>query len=762
MEGIMRPSRSLVALCLAASVSLASLAQAQQPAPHIGYVVPAGGQQGASFQVKVGGQFLDGVRSGFVSGSGVQVTVVEHVKPPTQGQFNQLREKLQELMKKEKKDAETWKEIGEIRKKMATFVRRPASPAIAETVTLQLKILPDAKLGERELRLTTPTGLTNPLVFCVGQHPEFSEKDLEADAARSLALPAVINGQIAPAEGRVQGRQSQQFTPGDVDRFHFEAHRGQQLVVAASARQLVPFLADAVPGWFQATLALYDAAGNEVAYDDDYRFHPDPVLVYRIPKDGQYVLEIKDSIYRGRADFVYRITLGELPFVTSIFPLGGRADTVTAVELKGWNLPLTRLTMDAHGKEPGIQTLSVPKGTRLSNSVPFAVDTLPECLDKEPNNSPDTAQAVTLPMIVNGRIDAPGDWDVFRIDGRAGDQLVAEVLARRLDSPVDSVLRLTDAAGQQLAFNDDHEDKGSGLNTHHADSLLRFTLPASGTYYLHLGDAQNKGGEEYAYRLRISEPRPDFELRVAPSSITVRGGMSAAITVYALRKDGFSGAISLGLKDVPKGFTLSGGLIPAGQEQVRVTLSAPPTPTEEPVRVSVEGRATIGRREVVRTAVPADDLMQAFAYRHLVPANDLMVAVARRFNKARAMGKTARRGGEDAWMKLLDDETIQIPAGGTAQVRVALPSIPLKDQIQFELNEPPDGISIEEVSPRAEGLAIRLHSDAAKAKPGLAGNLIVTASLKRPAAADKAKPRANKQRISLGALPAIPFEVVQP
>ena len=50
----------------------------------------------------------------------------------------------------------------------------------------------------------------------------------------------------------------------------------------------------------------------------------------------------------------------------------------------------------------------------VSNRVPFAVDTLPECLEKEPNNDPETAQAVTLPVIVNGRIDAPDDVDVFR------------------------------------------------------------------------------------------------------------------------------------------------------------------------------------------------------------------------------------------------------------------------------------------------------------------------------------------------------------
>ena len=112
---------------------------------------------------------------------------------------------------------------------------------------------------------------------------------------------------------------------------------------------------------------------------------------------------------------------------------------------------------------------------------------MPECLEQEPNNSIATAQPVTLPIIVNGRIDQPGDWDVFRFEGRAGDTVVAEVYARRLDSPLDSVLKLTDAAGKQLAFNDDHEDKGAGLDTHYADSYLTATLPADGAYYIHIG-----------------------------------------------------------------------------------------------------------------------------------------------------------------------------------------------------------------------------------------------------------------------------------
>src|SRR5208283_2109058 len=98
------------------------------------------------------------------------------------------------------------------------------------------------------------------------------------------------------------------------------------------ARELLPYLADAVPGWLQAVLTLYDARGKELEYEADFRFHPDPVLLFKIPSDGEYVLEIRDALYRGREDFVYRIAVGELPFVTSIFPLGGRAGTRAIIE----------------------------------------------------------------------------------------------------------------------------------------------------------------------------------------------------------------------------------------------------------------------------------------------------------------------------------------------------------------------------------------------------------------------------------------------
>ena len=79
-----------------------------------------------------------------------------------------------------------------------------------------------------------------------------------------------------------------------------------------------------LPGWFQAVLSLRDSQDREVAFADDFRFDPDPVLFVKIPATGEYEIEIHDSIFRGREDFVYRIAISEQPFAKSIFPLGGR------------------------------------------------------------------------------------------------------------------------------------------------------------------------------------------------------------------------------------------------------------------------------------------------------------------------------------------------------------------------------------------------------------------------------------------------------
>lgn len=634
-----------------------ALQAAQQPTPHIGYVYPAGGRQGASCEVVVGGQRLMDGSEALVSGEGVSARIVEYNRPMNQKEFNDLREELRGLQEKRRtanrnseQSTNRWttvdeKKLAEIKAKiLKNAPNRDGNPAIAENVILLLTVATNAEVGEHEIRIRTGNGLSNPVVFLVDNLPEFTARAKKAanpelerfrrflgneptngptKTEMRITLPAVVNGQILA---------------GEVERIRFSAKKGQRVVAAVSARKLIPYLADAVPGWFQATLALCDGKGKQLAYDDDFRFDPDPVLCCEIPKDGEYFLEIKDAIYRGREDFVYRIRVGELPFITGVFPLGGAVGTQTTVKLTGWNLPESNLTIDVTNGLPPVLPIHVQDNGRVSNPVLFATDTLPECLEHGTNNSPAMAQSVTLPVIINGSIGQPGDWDVFRFEGRAGQEIVAEVRARRLGSPLDSVLKLIDVDGKPLAVNDDFEDKACGLETHHADSYLRVTLPADGTYYVCIGDTQCKGGDEYAYRLRLSAPRPDFELRLAPSSVNARAGASAPLTIYALRKDGFTNEIQLRLKGALPAMALSATRIPANQDELKLNLQAPPRSSKESMNLVIEGRATIAGNEVVHDAVPADEMMQAFFYKHLVPAKDLQLTVLGRgeFRKAAA------------------------------------------------------------------------------------------------------------------------------
>ncbi|MFA7004523.1 MAG: hypothetical protein WC429_10825, partial [Verrucomicrobiia bacterium] len=412
--------------------------------------------------------------------------------------------------------------------------------------------------------------------------------------------------------------------------------------------------------------------------------------------------------------------------------------------------------LDDSNKAPGIHPLSIRKGSQVSNFVPFAVDDLPECLAEKSRGGKSHAQRVTLPITINGRIEKSDDSNVFCFDGKAGQEIVAEVMARRLNSPLDSVLKLTDAVGKQVAFNDDNTDRGAGLTTHHADSYLTATLPKDGIYLLYLSDTQHKGGSEYGYRLRISAPRPDFALRVVPSSLNARTGNPVSATVFALRKDGFSEPISIQLKDAPSGFKLDKVLIPANTNQVKIALTAPLAPQAEPVTLKLEGRATANGSEIVRPAVPTQDMMQAFEYRHLVPSQELKVAVNGVFLPK----------GAGASVKILSDLPIRIPAGGTAKVRLAAPA-KAASKVRLELAEAPEGIVIKSVSPSSDGLEVELAGDAAKLKPGQKGSLVVAAypappPPPPPSKKNKMKPRPQPvyKGKPLGILPLISFEVV--
>ncbi len=595
--------------------------------PQLVYVFPAGGKRGSTFEAQIHGVDFKDVKSVHISGVGVTASIIP---PPPPAEPAKPGDK-------------TAKPDTKAVKKKTPKKERSKNPLEIKTevVRVSITVAADAPLGERDLRLFTPNGLSNRLRFLVGQLPEVTEvepNDTLEEAQSLPALPVLVNGQL---------------TAGDVDVFRFQAKAGQTLVCQLQGRCLMPFVAEAVPGWLQGVLTLFDKEGRQLIQEEDAHTCLDPVLIYKIQKDGDYFVEVRDAIYRGTPKFVYRLSIGSLPYIQSIFPLGGHRGTKVDVQLTGVNLPGDRLKFevpaDGHRTQVG-----VTNGGLASNTLPFAISDDEELQESEPNDSLEKANPIKSGAVVNGRIDHPGDVDYFEFTAAKGETFVFDVVARRLGSPLDSYLAVLNAAGKQLADNDDWIDEWEQLITHQADSHLVFTCPAAGKYYLRLSDVQGHGAKDYAYRLSMAPPRPDFLLRVMPDNPAAGGGDAALMRVQVVRRDGFNGKINLALKGVPDGVTVSRTFIERGRSECVVGIAAAANAKPATASLQLVGTAVIGGQTVTRVGVPSEELQQAFAYQHYLPTGEFLLTVS---EPAPAFTVAAQLGA---------GKVVEVPAGGKA------------------------------------------------------------------------------------------------
>jgi hypothetical protein len=708
-----------IALLLVCLLPSASPGEIQITGPVIFFIFPAGGQRGKTVEATVGGQQLKGASGIYVSGKGVTARLVPEEKP----------------------DPAAKPKPGPPKKPPKPWISSNIRPS--EAVRVSISIAPDAEPGEHDLRLMTPAGVSMRGRFFVDELPEvtaFEPNSEKADAARVESLPAVLNGQLFTT-ATYQGGPDRGY-------WRFPAKAGQTLVCECQGRALLPFTYWAVPGWLDACLALNDSDGRRLKFVDDFRFKPDPVLFHKVEKDGEYLLEVRDVLYRGSQDFIYRVRIGALPYITHVFPLGGRRSSTAKIELHGVNLPDSSMDLALGANSPPLRYLSVRQNGATSNAVPFAVDDLPEVLESEPNDSPATANRVPVPVVINGRIQKPGDEDYFVFKAEAGQTLLMEVQARRLDSPLDSVLTLFDGEGKKLDENDDppsplaqpnpannmpypdlacNVDPVDALATHVADSRLLHTFSKAGDYVVRIRDVREEGGEEYAYRLKIAPARPDYVLRINTDSARLAQGDSVALAVTVLRKDGFDGEIGLAVQDLPPGLSASDAVIPAKQHETQLTITASAGAAPGLCFPTVVGTATVDGRPLVRKAVPVETVVQAFYIKHWVPTKGCVLEV----REAAFFTISAN---------LAPKQVLEIKQGGAAQVVVKaarradgkfplnLAAVPPSRLVPLppDAPPPPEGVTVAAASiPADKDEAIVTITAAPKAPVGLTQTIIL-------------------------------------
>lgn len=234
--------------------------------------------------------------------------------------------------------------------------------------------------GTHGLRVRTPLGTTALRTFAVGLLAELDETEMNdtPDGAQVMTLPMTANGALQRG--------------GDVDHFLFDAKAGQQIVFALTGTP--------IGSRIDSTVTILDASGATIASNDDGTWQMrDSLLVHTFAKDGRYAVRVADALDAGGPrDFHYRLTAGELPYVTSVFPLGGERDSVTRFAIEGVHL--------------GALKSVTPASVRLADSREAAKDTPHPTLSPQAGRGaengavalhvappiPDTARVKTAPQ----------------------------------------------------------------------------------------------------------------------------------------------------------------------------------------------------------------------------------------------------------------------------------------------------------------------------------------------------------------------------
>jgi hypothetical protein len=512
-----RVFRGSALLVFSVSLCLCGDSRAQLPHSRLDRIFPLGGRAGSEVVLDITGKDLDDVKSLHFDHPGFKA---ELVKP------NQFR------------------------------------VTIAETVPA----------GTYEVRAVGKYGVSGSRLLAVS-HGLTEVREVEPndspDKAQAVPMNAAVNG---TSDGN-----------GD-DFFRFPARKGQRVTIDCQALRLDSTL--------RAILVLSTADGKELARSKPYFLRTDPFLDFTAPADDDYVVRLYDMTFSG--GLPYRLVISDRPHVENAFPAAVVPGETVELSLLGRNLPggkpdpeavvldqplerlivpftapkepepLLRYDFLQHPPSPALTLRGIqvrPKGLEQAlNAVTLVQSPYPVTREQEPNDTPEKAQPLTLPTVVCGRFDRPGDADWYSFALKAGETIDLNCWCERLEMPGDPFLIVTDAQGKELTSADDHGINFNALSQFNHDPVGTFTAPANGTYRLLVQERFNRGGPRFGYVLRIGKPEPDLcpvvvhETNPDPTCPVVRQGGSAFLEL-CLNRQHLPVPVTIEAEGLPAGVT---------------------------------------------------------------------------------------------------------------------------------------------------------------------------------------------------------------
>ncbi|WP_395737584.1 serine protease [Prosthecobacter sp.] len=471
-----------------------------------------------------------------------------------------------------------------------------------DQVQCTFEIAPDCPLGLHPLKLRTATELTTLSTFAVTAYPVYHEVE-----QKQGVNDATASAEVVPLGSSVHGR-IDSVRLSDVDLYRVSGKAGQHLSVEVDSVWLTE--RHYAESEFDLMVRLLDANGKELARNDDSALHlQDPIASIVLPKDGDYLVEIKQRVFKDGPRCYYLAHIGDHARPLVAYPAGGKAGTSLQTTLLG----------DPAGEVKQSVVLPAAAGdfslfNKMPSPLPMRVSAYDNVLEEK---SAEETAVKSLPAALNGVIEAAGDSDAFKVSVKKGERWHMKVFARSLGTPLDPRISIQRVGAEAAEVNADDatlEDRGlyamsrAIQRKEMMDPAIVWEPKEDGEYVINITDMRGLGDATSVYRIEVEAVRDEIDTflqaRVIDmvecprlTGITVPQGGQWTVNVNLADGPGntYKGELDLVAHGLPKGVTMIAPRVRAGQRQTPVQFVAEAGVKPQCALISLECKAVDGR-----------------------------------------------------------------------------------------------------------------------------------------------------------------------
>tara|TARA_R110002167_G_scaffold7320_10_gene34679 strand:+ start:5305 stop:7488 length:2184 start_codon:yes stop_codon:yes gene_type:complete len=439
-----------------------------------------------------------------------------------------------------------------------------------------------------ECRVATDQAVSSVTHLLVTPYPVIEEEEKKDnntfDTAQEITVPSTVCGIVEKTE--------------DMDCFKFKGKKGQQITLEVYAQRVTEaihtmqtsnvYLMDSI-------LTLYGPQKQIIAQNDNF-IKSDSLISFKLPADGEYVFEIRDTRYVGTGKYAYCVEVSDGPYVTHTMPLAVQKGKETEVTLDGYALQgHSKASFSAkEAKETGWakRTFETPAGK--TNAVWTLISEHPQAVAADTNTSMKTAFPLKFPMGVSGQITEDEQTQFFSFKAKKGQYYSFQLMSNRIDLPLDCVMEVLDAKGKAnrvFVNGGANVEADDGLQMKDVD--FHFLAPADGEYFVTLRDLHDRGGDRFAYHLTAELSGPDFQVGGEFYYAQIAPGTNMMWFARVKRLNGFNGPIELNIEGLPKGVTFEPVTLPSGVNDCGLILKAAKDAPINASLVTISGKAKV-------------------------------------------------------------------------------------------------------------------------------------------------------------------------